>query len=189
MTLPDPNRDTPLTFRDLRDHIVGDRERGFTLREMHEMQERYEQAMRDGDTMWVDPETVGFSDYDWGTRPSHSPRRGRRIVPNPDRLIWTSTLWLAVDQSTDPAEIDAARAELAARLDAHCQAQGMAVATVRWESEPTHDATATVLIRLIADLVERDDGVWGEIRRALAEDAADRLEAAEATAEAPQPPF
>jgi hypothetical protein len=173
-----PTRDAPLTFRDIRDDIVGDRERGYTLREMQEIHGG-----------WGDPETVGFDDRDWRSTGGRRGGRGRRVVPNPERIIWTSTLWLAVDRTTDPAEINAARVELAARLDAHCAARGMAVATVRWESEATHDATATVLMRLVADLVERTDGVWGEIRAALAEDAADRLEAAEATAEVPQPPF
>jgi hypothetical protein len=172
----------PLMFRDVRDLIVGDRERGLTMRELHEMQERYEQAMRDGDLLWVDPETVGgFTDRDWSDRPRRAPRH---VIPNPERLIWTSTLWLDRDRMTDPEIVDAARRELAARLDAHCAAQGMAVAIVRWESmPPPFDPTATVPMRLVADLVERTDGVWGDIRRAMAEDAADRLEAARSAAD------
>jgi hypothetical protein len=153
--------------------VLGSREPdGPTLAEVHELQRR----MRRGEV--VDPETVGFTDFDWSSRPSHSPRRGRRIVPNPERIIWTSTVWLDLDRVLEPEIVNAARAELAARLDAHCAAQGMAVSTVRWESEPTSPVTATVPMRLIADLVERHDGVWGEIRRAMAEDADDRLEAA-----------
>ncbi len=168
-----PSGDTPLTFRDIRDDIVGDPERGYTLREVHELQRR----MRRGEV--VDPETVGgFTDRDWTATGGRRGGRGRRVVPNPERIIWTSTVWLDLDRVLEPDVVNAARAELAARLDAHCAARGMAVATVRWESEPTHPSTATVPMRLVADLVERHDGVWGEIRRAMAEDADDRLEAA-----------
>jgi hypothetical protein len=148
---------------------------------MREMQERYEQAMRDGDLIWVDPETVGgFTDRDWSDRPRRAPRH---VTPPVDRLIWTSTVRLRRPELVELDIVNAARAELAARLDAHCAAQGLAVAIVRWESQPPDMTTGETVLRLVADLVERTDGVWGEIRRAMAEDAADRLEAAESAAD------
>ena len=114
--------------------------------------------------------------------------RGRRVVPNPERIIWTSTLRLRHDPIDGVTSTQPARSWPPAWTRT-AQAQGMAVATVNWRALPRPWRPTRSQLRLVADLVERTDGVWGEIRRAMAEDADDRLEAAEATAEAPQPPF
>jgi hypothetical protein len=200
---PAPTGDTPPSFgdaRDVLDHLVGDRERGLTLREMRELHEHGPDGVQQ-----VDPETVGFTDRDWGSDSGSRPRRRTRRVPytamDPETVLWTSSVRLrrgtvdpATGLATGPAEdaelVTVARAALSERLAAHVETHGLVVLAARWSGTAGgpglfDDAT----VRLEAQLEVRHDGVWGEIRRAMAEDAADRLEAAQEAAEAPDPPF
>lgn len=128
---------------------------------------------------------MGFDARDWGD--TRRPRRRRRpsssdVEPLLAPITWGGRLRLAASAVGDAPILAAARRALADDLDRYCEAQGMTVdpETVRWNSSPSFEDTSTTEITLEATVIPRTDGVWGEIRAALAEDAADRQAATEA---------
>jgi hypothetical protein len=127
---------------------------------------------------------VGFDARDWGD--TRRPRRRRRpsssdVEPLLAPVTWAGRQRLAATLAVDPAIAAHTKRALADRLDRYCEAQGMTVdpETVRWDSFLV-DVSGITEITLEATVIPRTDGVWGEIRAALAEDAADRQAATEA---------
>jgi len=124
---------------------------------------------------------VGFTDRDFGD--TRRPRRHRRFTlpDDPPTVPWVGRQRLAAKLTLEPDLVDRARKTLAHHLDRYCQVNGYVVdpETVSWGSW-VMDEDGTTDIQLQVELVPRMDGVWGEIRQALAEDEADRQAATEA---------
>jgi hypothetical protein len=122
---------------------------------------------------------AGFSDYDWGYHGT-THRRGRRITPTPDLTPTTFTAIRQLERhfATDPAMVDRVRADLVAEAQRHMDTHGYTSSEISWEMNQPSDPMGVYVMRLDMSMVPRTDGEWPAIRAAIAEDEADRAEAA-----------
>lgn len=139
----------------------------------------------------------GFTDRDWGDRryaPYHRPSGGTPPTPghvfvSTDREIWTGTIALTAAQMFEPTAVDRARETLVRQLDRHCEERGLLTVEVHWSARTETAAPGDPQqVLLEADLRPRRDGIWGSIRAAMDEDAADRLLAAQEAVQGLLPP-
>ncbi len=121
---------------------------------------------------------AGFTDHDY-TYPDVR-RRRRRITPTPDLTPTTFTAMRQLERhfAHDPAMVDRVRADLVAEAQRHMDTHGLTSSEISWEMSQPSDPLGIYVMRLDMAMVPRTDGEWPAIRAAIAEDEADRAEAA-----------
>jgi hypothetical protein len=143
-----------------------------TAREVFGMLRR----IRDGEP--YDEVVGGFSsDFDWGSSVTGRRRRSPyRAEAEP--VMFTAVRQLERHLAHDPEIVDRARADLVAEAQKHMDTYGYTSANISWEMSQPSDPLGIYLMRLDMQMMPRTDGEWPAIRQALAEDEADRAEAA-----------
>ena len=121
---------------------------------------------------------TGFGDWDYG-RPGSPRRRPRSLRPDPPPTVTVTFHHVLTREFAREVEyVDRARRSLSDSAEHYAETHGMTVVTGHWSTDPPNDAMRTVTIRLEAEMLLRTDGEWAAIHQAIAEDAADRAEAA-----------
>jgi hypothetical protein len=142
-----------------------------TAREVFGMLRR----LRDGEP--YDEVMAGFTDYDWGS-PGSPRRRPRSLSAEPEPRRWVGTEQLERHFAHDPEMVNRVRARLVAEGQRYMDTHGYTSAGISWEMTQPSDPMGIYLMRLEVELYPRTDGEWPAIRAAIAEDEADRAEAA-----------
>lgn len=170
-------------MRDLRE-ILDDREdRGPTARDVLDFIRHYRERGRCGEDHEPYAACMTWADAGW-TRDGFAVtgRSPRRTAPrDPETITYTAHEVLTTVAATELSVVDRCRARLAATVETWCNTHGYVVVTSRWANRPPDLATATVEMVLEADLLPRTDGEWPALHQAMAEDAADRQAATEAS--------
>jgi hypothetical protein len=119
----------------------------------------------------------GFTDADYGDR--RAPRRRPRGfggVVHPETYVAATRLDETVLGS--PEMVDSARARTAAQANRWAEEHGYEIIGGEWDTYRDDDPTDRIVtMRLTVRLQPITTGTWGEIRRAIEEDVADRREA------------
>lgn len=133
------------------DRIVGDRERGLTMAEVHAEIDRHDRERRR--------------------------RRGRTRSWDQPVEHFTAERRLTAVQATDPEIVNMIRGQMHDEVDHYVRIKGYVVTGVSWRTDPwptgTTDPVVGTQLRLEAELAARTDGEWPSVRRAVLEDQAE----------------